>query len=513
MFTARSSGVLLHPTSFPGPYGIGDLGVEARRFVDWLHAAGQSWWQILPLNPTSAFEDGSPYKSPASFAGNPLLICPDRMIQDGLLTREDVAPYRLRRDQWNAPVDFTLVAQRKKQLNATAFERFERTGPSHPLRAMFDDFRRQAAAWLEPYARFSALREANHHRPWMNWESDAPTATSSELAARILLFEFEQFLFHRQWDELRQYASQRGVRIVGDLPIYVADDSADVWADRDIFLLDAAGRPTEVAGVPPDYFSATGQLWNNPIYNWAYLENHGFDWWVRRVHRTLELVDVARLDHFRGFAAYWSVPAGEKTAVGGRWVPGPGAKLFERIRDSLAPRGSATLPLIAEDLGTITPDVVALRKQFDLPGMRVLQFEVLDGSDRAMHVERYEPDTVVYTGTHDNDTTVGWFQNEIAPHDWRLSRLKQFIPARPETIAWDLLEMAWRSHAVLAVAPLQDVMSLGSEARMNVPGTTSAQHPNWRWRYSPDALTPELAERLNALTLRHHRQSVPSERM
>lgn len=509
MFTSRSSGVLLHPTSFPGPYGIGDLGDEARRFVDWLAAAGQRWWQILPLNPT--WQDGSPYKSPGAFAGNPLLVSPDRLALEGLLDEADLAPLRSSAGEAGR-IDFPSVARRKAAAHQAAFDRFQSFGDCHPLAVLFLEFRSRSAGWLAPYARFLAAREAQGGEAWMDWEAPfragaAESPAFERLARRIAFFEFEQFLFHRQWGELRSYAAERGVRIIGDLPIYVAQESADVWAEPEIFRLDETGRPLEVAGVPPDYFSQTGQLWNNPIYDWDLLANRGFDWWIRRIHAALDLVDVARLDHFRGFAAYWSVPAGQETAVHGKWNPGPGALLFEAVRQSLAGRAPGrSLPLIAEDLGTITPDVVSLRKQFDLPGMRVLQFEVLDGSDRAMQVEQYEPDAVVYTGTHDNDTTVGWFHSEILPNPGRLERLRQFTPAHPDSIAWELIETAWRSSAVLAVAPLQDVLSLGSEARMNTPGTTAAEAPNWQWRFSAEALTPRLADRLAALTVEHRRR-------
>ena len=509
MFTSRSSGVLLHPTCFPGPYGVGDLGDEARRFVDWLAAAGQRWWQILPLNPT--WRDGSPYKSPGAFAGNPLLVSPDRLFRDGLLDESDLARARTAEAGEDGRIDFPSVARRKAVVHQAAFDRFRSFEDGHPLASPFHEFRNRSAGWLAPYARFLAAGEAQAGKPWMNWDAEfragrGESPVFENLARRIEYYEFEQFLLHRQWAELRSYAAERGVRIIGDLPIYVAQESADVWAEPEIFHLDETGRPREVAGVPPDYFSPNGQLWNNPIYNWELLANRGFDWWIRRIHAALDLVDVARLDHFRGFAAYWSVPAGHSTAVHGKWNPGPGPHLFEAVRRSLAGRfPGRSLPLIAEDLGTITPDVVALRKQFDLPGMRVLQFEILDGGDRAMQVDRYEADAVVYTGTHDNDTTVGWFHSEILPNPARLGRLREFTPAQPDSIAWELIEMAWRSSAVLAVAPLQDVLSLGGEARMNTPGTTAEEAPNWQWRYSSDALSSQLADRLAALTDKHHR--------
>jgi len=510
MFTPRSSGVLLHPTSFPSPYGIGDLGDEAYRFVDWLAEAGQRWWQILPLNPTWA--DGSPYKSPAALAGNPLLVSPDRLIKLGLLEEAQVSTLRDAGGSRFAHIDFPAVMKLKHQLLMSAFERSRRSGSSAEFKRRFDEFRHKESDWLEPLSMFLALREANGGRNWIEWtelvdhRTKQPTGEAhSRLAERIEFHRFEQFLFDIQWDELRGYARERNIRIIGDIPIYVSDDSADVWGNQHIFLLDAEGRAEEMAGVPPDYFAATGQLWKNPIYNWRVLEERGYDWWLRRIHRTLEQVDVARIDHFRGFEAYWSVPKGEETAIRGEWKDGPREKLFHAIARSLG--GDAkSLPLIAEDLGTITPPVVALRKEFGLPGMRVLQFELMDPNESAWRVEHYEPDTAVYTGTHDNDTTLGWFKKEILPHEDRLNRVRSLVKGDLDTIVWDMIDMAWRSSADLAVVPLQDLFGLDSDARMNLPGTEWPQEPNWRWRFHPEHLTSEISHRLRGLTDQHRRR-------
>lgn len=504
MFTPRSSGVLLHPTSLASPFGIGDLGDESRRFVDWLAEAGQRWWQILPMNPTLV--DGSPYMSPSAFAGNPLLISPELLVRDGLLSPADLQSL----SDFPGTVDFEQVERERRPLLATAHTNFRRD-PTN-LAGAFASFRQKYASWLDPHSEFMALREVNADADWHDWVEcvDAHAKTLSDagrahLEGRIEFHAFVQFLFDRQWQELRRYAHERGVGILGDLPIYVATNSADVWAHRDLFRLDAHGRPVEVAGVPPDYFAATGQLWNNPIYDWEHLERTAYAWWIDRVRRTLQEFDVARIDHFRGFEAYWSVPAGEKTAINGRWFPGPREKLFQAIGHAVGsdPR---SLPLIAEDLGVITDEVTALRKAFGLPGMRVLQFELMNSDEHRWNVDAYEADSAVYTGTHDNDTTLGWFDREIAPRDdWR-DRVCRLAGADRAGIAWGMMEMAWRSSGDLAIAPMQDILSLSTSARMNTPGTAWPAAPNWRWRMTSGQLKPEDARRLAELTDRHRRR-------
>jgi 4-alpha-glucanotransferase len=509
MLLERSSGVLLHPTSLPGRFGIGDLGPQARRFVDWLAAAGQQLWQVLPLGPTG--DDFSPYQSLSASALNPLLVSPRLLAEDRLVDQADLDRAAAPPDAKPGRVDFARVAGEKDRLLQTAAARFRRLPQEHPFRADFARFCERHASWLDDHAMFLALREANGRRAWWEWSElvtpdKRPVAGAADaLAERIELQRIAQWLLHRQWDALRRYARGRGVRLIGDLPIYVAHDSTEVWAHRELFQLDVTGQPTLVAGVPPDYFSATGQLWNNPVYDWPANAREGYRWWIARVGALLELVDFARVDHFRGFEAFWAVPAGEPTAEDGQWRPGPGAELFDALRLGLSPPpaegdGLAPLPLIAEDLGYITPEVIELRRQLGLPGMEVLQFLWNYDEERFVPPTDFDRDTVVYTGTHDNNTTRGWFEQEVLRDPPLLERLRRHTRAAPETIAWDLIELAWGSSAAVAVAPLQDVLSLGPEARMNKPGTRYPEHPNWSWRVAPAALAGELAERLSALT-------------
>lgn len=504
MLTHRASGVLLHPTSLPTRYGLGDLGPEAFRLLDWLAEAGQQFWQVLPLVPTDVGD--SPYQSPSAFAGNPLLISPDGLMQDGLLTADDLERAADERSLSAVLVDFTAAGARKLALLETAAHRFGDLAGSHPLRVEYDRFCNAERAWLDPHAEFMTLREANAGGWWMNWTVDVTpdrrlTAEAVvRRADRLQAHRLWQFLFFRQWDALRAAAHQRGIEIIGDLPIYVSHDSADVWANRQWFQLDDHGRSTFVAGVPPDYFSKSGQLWSNPLYDWEALHRDGYRWWIARMHAALRTVDLVRLDHFRGFEAYWSVPAGESTAINGTWIPGPADALLSAIRSELA-GADGHLPIIAEDLGMITPEVHALRERFGLPGMKVLQFRLPgDPWEPPFRLDEFEPNSVVYTGTHDNDATIGWFASEIAPNPERLEKLKQITPCDPQGIAWEFIELAWRSTSHLAVAPLQDFLSLGSEARMNTPGTAGEGCVNWRWKFTPDRLTNELAQRLRALT-------------
>ncbi len=507
MFTPRSSGILLHPTSFPGPFGIGDLGPEAEAFVGWLGMAGQRWWQILPLNPTT--DEGSPYMSPSAFAGNATLISPEMLLDEGWVKPADVDAARVASPAGEDHAEIAQAQQAKRNLIRSAFERFH--GSNHQQMGAFDSFCHEQADWLGPHARFLALREVNGGRDWRLWTEyvDAKTKQPSAEALRALVdplayYAFEQFLFDRQWNRIRSLAQRAGVGLIGDLPIYVAADSADVWANREFFKLDEKGYPTEVAGVPPDYFAATGQLWNNPIYDWEVIDRSGYSWWKRRIRRTLDLVDVARIDHFRGFEAYWSVPAGEETAVNGKWNPGPRGKLFQSIADDLG-KPSRELPLIAEDLGTITAEVTGLRKDFGLPGMRVLHFELLSSDPNHWRVNTYEADTAVYSGTHDNDTSEGWYKAEIAINQDLVNRVNWAAPPSGRGIGWDLCDLAWRSQADLAIAPVQDLLGLGSWARMNQPGTAWPQRPNWRWRYKAGDLPRKLAGSLKELTIRERR--------
>jgi 4-alpha-glucanotransferase len=497
----RSAGLLLHPTSLPGPYGIGDLGPAAHAWVDALASSGQSWWQILPLGPTGYGD--SPYQCFSAFAGNPHLVSPEALIRDGLLRPSDLAAATFPAQR----VDFGPVIQFKARALGRAWERFQ-AGAAPALRPAFDAFCRAEAGWLDDFALFMALKEAHGPGVWTDWEpplaarEPAALARARErLGGAVERERFGQFLFFQQWRALKEYASGKGVRLVGDAPIFVAHDSADLWAHPELFHLDPQGRPRVVAGVPPDYFSATGQLWGNPLYDWQALRQTGYRWWIERLRSALRLVDVVRLDHFIGFQNYWEIPAGSPTAQAGRWVEGPGADFFDAVGKALG-----QLPIIAEDLGSVTPAVEALRQRYRFPGMRVLQFAFAGAVEARFLPHRYDRNTVVYTGTHDNDTTVGWFAAATPPERQFLQRyLGQ--ECRPDTVSWQLMRLAWASVADLAVAPLQDVLALGEAARMNVPGTASG---NWRWRYLPDQLTGSVLDRLAELTATYDRGPAPS---
>ena len=481
----RASGVLLHPTSLPGPYGIGELGDEARQFLAFLVAAGQKLWQVLPLGPTGYGD--SPYQSFSAFAGNPLLISTDRLCRDGLLTPDDLADWpRFPTER----VDFGPVIAHKQIVLRRAYARFAATDGAARIA-------RWHAPWLDDYALFMALKDHHGGAVWSSWEPAlvrrdpaALAAMREVLADDIGFHRFCQFRFFEDWGALKREANARGVRIIGDLPIFVAYDSADAWANQGLFFLDAAGQPSAVAGVPPDYFSATGQLWGNPLYRWEVMARDGYAWWVERLRLALALFDLARIDHFRGFEAYWEIPAGETTAINGRWVSGPNAAFFDAIRAQLG-----DLPIIAEDLGLITEEVLALRLRFGLPGMAVLQFAPSDPSNVYLP-HHHERNSVVYTGTHDNDTTRGWWS---ATTDAERAFLQRYLghPITEATIAPTLIRVALGSVARTAIVPLQDVLNLGSEARMNTPGTAGG---NWGWRYGAGALTDELAAQLRAWT-------------
>ena len=487
---ARAAGLVLHPTSLPGPCGIGDFGPGAARFLDWAASAGQSVWQVLPLGPTGYGD--SPYLSQSSFGGNPFLVSPERLREEDLLPEgalEDAPRFR------DEEVEFPSVVSWKTQLLQASFERFRRSAPP-ALRARFEAFVEDPAQadWLEDWALFSALKDRYGGREWTRWDRElvrrepgALDAARRDLADEILYHEYLQFLFFRQWESVRARGSAMGIRIMGDIPFYVAFDSADVWAHQRLFKLDESGRPLAVAGVPPDYFSKTGQLWGNPIYRWDVMEREGFAWWLSRLRANLRLADFVRLDHFRGFAAFWEVPAGEPTAEKGEWVEGPGEKLFQAIRAALG-----DVPLVAEDLGLITPDVAALRKEYGIPGMKVLQF-AFGEPDSDYLPDAIGEESVVYTGTHDNDTSRGWFASLL---EEERKGILEVLGTDGREIEWDLLRAAYGSKAQLAMAPVQDVLGLGSEARMNTPGLESG---NWAWRALPSAFTSERAARLRTL--------------
>ena len=486
----RACGIVLHPTCLPGPHGIGDLGPAAHRYLEWLARAGARWWQVLPLHPVGP--GWSPYAATSTFAGNAALVSPELLLEDGLLEPGDLAvapglsPFK---------VEFERAAPYKQALLKRAFQRFSTRGPAK-LEGAFEEFRKEHAGWLPEYSAFAALKRAHRGAPWHKWPEELSLRRPGPLGAwlskhqqELLFEEFCQFLFFSQWRALRGHARSLGISILGDVPIYVADDSADVWANRELFQLDARGRPAVVAGVPPDYFSETGQLWGNPLYDWQALEASKYAWWIARLRATLELVDVVRLDHFRGFAGYWEVPAGRKTAVVGRWVAGPGRKLFEAVRAALG-----ELPIVAEDLGVITEDVVALRDGLDLPGMAVLQF-AFSPSPRSTFVPYLlRHNTVVYTGTHDNNTTLGWYLGDASEAE--KDYVRRYLGTDGHEIHWDLIRLALSSVADLAVVPHQDVAGLGGDCRMNTPSTAVG---NWQFRLTEWMLSEELRDRFAEL--------------
>ncbi|HPE69733.1 MAG TPA: 4-alpha-glucanotransferase [Thermotogota bacterium] len=486
----RSAGILLHPTSLPGPYGIGDLGPGAYAWVDFLKSANQKWWQFLPLGPTGYAD--SPYQCFSAFAGNPYLVSPELLHEEGLLSSEEAAPPTFPEDH----VDYGPVIFYKVQLLTRAFERFE-SGNARQLREPFARFCEEHKDWLEDYALFMALKDAHNLASWLTWEEElvmrqpqALEKARNQYAQDIRRHRFFQFLFFHQWENLRSYAHENGVSLIGDMPIFISSDSADIWAFPQGFLVDEHRHPTFVAGVPPDYFSKTGQLWGNPLYDWEQHKKNGYSWWKKRLSATLKMVDLVRIDHFRGFEAHWEIPAGNPTAEHGRWVKGPGTDLFDNL---LA--GMDSLPIIAEDLGVITPEVDALRLRYNFPGMRVLQFAFGGGVESRFLPHNYEEqNTIVYTGTHDNDTSRGFYDKAS---EYEKDFMRRYMAVSGQDIAWDLIRLAHASVANLAVAPLQDVLSLGTEARMNLPGVVGG---NWGWRFHSWQLDDFVTARLADLT-------------
>ncbi len=487
----RTSGILLHPTCFPGPDGIGDLGESALQFIDFLVRSGQTIWQILPLGPTGF--GNSPYMSFSAIAGNPLLISLDILVEQGWLDAEAL---------YSRPgfdldyVEFDRVMAWKMPLLRWASSNFKDRA-SAEQHGQFEAFCRIKSHWLEDFALFMALVEANPGQSWTDWpqplrdrDSDALQQARVDLAEPIHFQKFMQFEFFRQWTALKTYANQHQIQIFGDVPIYVSFNSSDVWAHPHFFQLDEHKQPISVAGVPPDYFSETGQRWGNPLYDWEALESTGFVWWIIRLREGLELSDIMRIDHFRGFANYWAVPAEEETAINGQWIDGPGEKLFNAIRDALG-----SLPIVAEDLGDIDQGVIDLRHQFDFPGMKILQFAFDGDPDNPFLPFKLSHNSVVYTGTHDNDTTLGWYESASDHERQCLHRYIGYSGA--DGVVWDMIRLALSTVANQAIIPLQDMCSLGTNARMNQPGTAES---NWAWRYRPEALTEEYQHRLRFLT-------------
>ena len=497
----RASGILLHPTSLPGSHGSGDLGREAYHFVDWLAGAGQRLWQVLPL--AGIGPGNSPYMSNSAFAGNPLLVDLAELRAQGWLEAADIEPLA-----GTAPeqIDFSRMVPFRMERLAKAAARFASAGTA-AQRADFQAFLADHRSWIDEYALFMSLCESFGWQDWCDWDPALARRLPAALAAareqhqaRIAFWQFCQWRFYRQWAALKAYANGKGVEIIGDTPIFIAYLSAEVWSHQHLFELDADGRPTVIAGVPPDFFSATGQRWGNPLYRWSAHAKDKYAWWVERIRRTFELVDIVRIDHFRGFAGYWEIPASEPTAVKGRWVPGPGEALFKAITKALGP-----MPIVAEDLGVITPDVDALRKKFGFPGMRILQFAFAgDASDRFLP-HNHDPDTVVYTGTHDNDTSAGWWAT-ATDHERHMAR--GYLATDGHDMAWTLIRAAMASVADTAVHPMQDVLALPTTCRMNYPGQESGW---WGWRFQWSQVHPWHAARLAELVRLYGREpSAPS---
>lgn len=499
MLDTRTSGILLHITSLPSRYGIGDLGPGAYRFADFLAESDQHIWQVLPLVPLGY--GASPYSSPSTFARNPLLISPELLERDNLIDGETLRSAPTFPDGY---VDYPAVQPFKYELLEQAFERFN-GGHSDLSAEAFRRFCRTNANWLEDYSLFVCLKEEHGGAPWTAWDPDLrsrdPEALENardRLGRRIHMRKFWQYLFTHQWNQLKEYCAERSIRFFGDLPIYVAHDSADVWANPGLFRLDASGRSVVVAGVPPDYFSETGQRWGNPIYRWDRMNARNYRWWTRRFENTLELVDILRIDHFRGFEAYWEIPAGEETAINGEWKPGPGAKLFRTIRNDLG-----ELPVVAENLGLITPEVTELMEQLNFPGMAVLQFGFYDAPDSEYLPHNFEQDLVAYTGTHDNNTILGWWNSLDQRHDRETARrIRTYVrdyldlSANDDVNQWSFLRALIGSVANTVIFPLQDLLGLGADARMNNPGF---EGNNWAWRFRENQLTDNHTERLQKL--------------
>ena len=496
----RSSGVFLHPTSLPGEYGIGSLGEEAYEFIDFLNEAGQKVWQMCPLGPTGYGD--SPYQCFSAFAGNPYLIDLEKLVEDGYLSENDLkepGDFPKERVDYGKVIDFKIPLLRK------AFSNFKESA-SQQEKNNFEEFCVKNEDWLADYALFRAIKEKFGGRAWTEWDDDirfreeeALKRYREESEEKIEFRKFLQYIFFKQWAEVKDYANQQGIKILGDIPIFVAMDSADAWANPEMFFFDEDLKPIKVAGVPPDYFNENGQLWGNPLYKWDKLKENNYEWWIKRVEKQLDLVDIIRLDHFRGFSQYWAIPYGSETAINGEWEDGPGKELFKAIKDELG-----ELPIVAEDLGVVTEDVEELRDHFNFPGMKILQF-AFDNQEENNYLPPYEDENcIVYTGTHDNNTTLGWYEEDLLEEDEAdmEEHLDENLEVRHDDIVWDLIELGWQSKAVMAIAPLQDFLTLGSEARFNTPGTSAG---NWQWRYTKDMIDQDLINRIKGVTERNNR--------
>lgn len=494
----RASGVLLHVSSLPDSPGIGDLGKSCDRFIDFLHKAGQRYWQILPLGPTGYGD--SPYQCFSAFAGNPLLVSPERLIADGLLKAQ---PLEVFEGGAEDRVDYGKVVLAKRLILRESFEYFLDEG-TDTQKKDFDAFCSQNAHWLDDFSIFMAIKNDLGGKAWWEWplplklrDPAALKGANERLTESVQLFQYQQWVFFTQWTRVKKRANDKGIEIVGDLPIFVARDSAEAWAKPELFYFDEQANPTVVAGVPPDYFSETGQLWGNPLYRWDKMANDGYQWWIERFRELLNLVDIIRIDHFRGFAEYWAVPGGDTTAVNGKWQKGPGIAMFEAVLKSLG-----KLPIMAEDLGLMTQSVHDLRDHFAFPGMHILQFAfALDigataEADLYPHLpHRYKPNSVTYTGTHDNNTTLGWWQNDATEAEKR--KLREYLNVDGSSVVWDLIQTCFYCPSDTAIVPMQDLLALDAGARMNFPGSSSG---NWQWRAKSDAFSDDLARSLRTLT-------------
>lgn len=499
----RSAGILLHPTSLPGKYGIGDLGNEAYSFIDFLVEAGQSLWQVFPLGPTGYGD--SPYQCFSAFAGNPLLVSPDKLKEYGFLSEEELKDYPKSDPK---KVDFGNVIEYKKKILRAAFINFKKN--SNGLDKNYKYFCNENKEWLDDFALFIACKDAHKGAVWSEWEKGlinreetAIKEWSNKLSDDIFYHKFVQFVFFKQWKELKEYTNEKGIKVIGDMPIFIAYDSADLWANKELFTVDENGKLTFVAGVPPDYFSETGQLWGNPLYKWDEMEKDEFHWWRKRFTSLLEFVDIIRIDHFRGFEAYWKIPGDAETAINGKWVKAPGDKLFEIVQKYLG-----DIPILAEDLGVITPPVEALRDQFGFPGMKVLQFAFGTGMERKFLPHNFIPNCVVYTGTHDNDTTKAYFEKEKKNKENDIyEHAQKYLNYSGKDILSELIRTAYASVANFVIIPMQDIMNLGGEARMNFPSTLGGG--NWAWRFTWDQLSEEITKRYKELSILYERPPEP----